>query len=228
MRNTRESWHGKWISTDFATVSQEPEFTLEEMFSGKIKLQEPIEERLNPSIYFKKIFEVSKLVRKARLIITCQGIYQAYLNGKKVTEAIFTPDYTDYNDFLMYQTYDVTGLLVEGMNTLAIEVADGWFAGRISVQGGRIQFGNQLALLADLEIDLVDGEKEVIGTDESFTSGTGKHCYADIQIGEKQDFRLDSNWKTSYENLSGMVFEIEADMLVWLLKKGHKFIENSF
>ena len=40
MRNTRESWHGKWISTDFATVSQEPEFTLEEMFSGKIKLQE--------------------------------------------------------------------------------------------------------------------------------------------------------------------------------------------
>lgn len=228
MRNTRESWHGKWISTDFATVSQEPEFTLEEMFSGKIKLQEPIEERLNPSIYFKKIFEVSKLVRKARLIITCQGIYQAYLNGKKVTDAIFTPDYTDYNDFLMYQTYDVTDLLVEGMNTLAIEVADGWFAGRISVQGGSIQFGNQLALLADLEIDLVDGEKEVIGTDESFTSGTGKHCYADIQIGEKQDFRLDSNWKTSYENLSGKVFEIEADYARLAPQEGPQVYRKQF
>lgn len=211
MRNTRESWHGRWISTDFATVSQEPEFTLEEMFSGKIKPQKPIEERLHPSVYFKKGFKVSKSVCKARLIITCQGIYQAYLNGKKVTEAIFTPDYTDYNDFLMYQTYDVTDLLVEGMNILAIEVADGWYAGRISVQGGSAQFGEKLALLADLEIDFVDGDKIFVGTDETFTSGTGKHCYADIQIGEKQDFRLDSDWKTSLDELPEKVFEIEAD-----------------
>ncbi len=228
MRNTRESWHGRWISTDFATVSQEPEFTLEEMFSGKIKPQKPIEERLHPSVYFKKGFKVSKPVCKARLIITCQGIYQAYLNGKKVTEAIFTPDYTDYNDFLMYQTYDVTDLLVEGMNILAIEVADGWYAGRISVQGGSAQFGDKLALLADLEIDFVDGDKIFVGTDETFTSGTGKHCYADIQIGEKQDFRLDSDWKTSLDELPEKVFEIEADYKRLAPQEGSQVYRKQF
>nr|WP_238386367.1 family 78 glycoside hydrolase catalytic domain [Streptococcus sp. S784/96/1] len=82
---------------------------------------------------------------------------------------------------------------------------------RISVQGGSAQFGNQLALLADLEVTYQDGERLTIGTDESFSSGTGKHVYADIQIGEKQDLRLDNNWKTNFQDLDETVFEIRAD-----------------
>ena len=111
----------------------------------------------------------------------------------------------------MYQTYDVTALLKEGNNILAVEVADGWYAGRISVQGGSAQFGNQLALLLDLTLDYENGESEVIGSDESFTAGHGKHVYADIQIGEKQDLRLDSSWKQDEKDLPEPVFEIEAD-----------------
>lgn len=210
MKNTKLSWSGRWISADRAIVSEEPEFTLEEMFSGKLRPQAPVEERLHSSVYFKKIFSSSS-VEKAELTITSQGIYQAYLNGHKVTEAIFTPDYTDYNDFLMYQTYDVSPYLVDGQNVLAVEVADGWYAGRISVSGGSAQFGNQLALLADLTLTLADGTVQVIGTDESFSSGCGKHVYADIQIGEKQDLRLDTDWKTSLIELDEKTFEIDAD-----------------
>ena len=181
------------------------------MFSGQIKPQAPVEERLHPVVYFKKCFSLSQKLKKATLQITTQGIYQAYINGKSVTDALFTPDYTDYNDYLMYQTYDVTALLKEGNNILAVEVADGWYAGRISVQGGSAQFGNQLALLLDLTLDYENGESEVIGSDESFTAGHGKHVYADIQIGEKQDLRLDSSWKQDEKDLPEPVFEIEAD-----------------
>ncbi|MDQ0223188.1 family 78 glycoside hydrolase catalytic domain [Streptococcus moroccensis] len=211
MRNKKEKWTGRWISSENAKVSEEPEFTLEEMFSGKSRPQAPVENRLNPSVYFKRVFELQEPINSAQLLITCQGIYQAFLNGKKVTEAIFMPDYTDYNDFLMYQTYDVTSLLQVGTNILAIEVADGWYAGRISVQGGSAQFGNQLAVLADLELTYEDGTQVVIGTDHHFSAGSGKHRYADIQIGEKQDLREDTDWKTSREPLNLTVFEVDAD-----------------
>lgn len=211
MKNAKSNWAGRWISTDFAVVSEEPEFTLEEMFSGKLRPQLPVEERLHPVVYFKKVFELDKVVKKAELSITSQGIYQAYINGQTTTEAIFTPDYTNYNDFLMYQTYDVTGLLSAGTNILAVEVADGWYAGRISVQGGSAQFGNQLALLADLTIEMADGQVITLGSDSSFTAGVGKHRHADIQIGEKQDLRLNNDWKTSTQGLETTTFEIEAD-----------------
>ena len=37
-------------------VSDGSEFTLEEMFSGKMKSQKPVEERLHPVVYLKKSF----------------------------------------------------------------------------------------------------------------------------------------------------------------------------
>lgn len=211
MKNTQSSWTGRFISTKHATVSKEPEFTLEEMFSGQIKPQAPVEERLHPVVYFKKRFTLSQKPQKATLQITTQGIYQAYINGNSVTDALFTPEYTDYNDYLMYQSYDVTDLMKEDKNVLAIEVADGWYAGRISVQGGSAQFGNQLALLLDLILEYDNGTEEVIGSDESFSAGNGKHVYADIQIGEKQDLRLDTSWKIDDNDLPDSAFEIEAD-----------------
>ncbi|HFU4001739.1 TPA: family 78 glycoside hydrolase catalytic domain [Streptococcus suis] len=211
MKNKKELWGGRWISAPHAIVSEEPEFTLEEMFSGKLRPQKPVEERLHPTVYFKKTFEIVSDIKQATLNITSQGIYQAYINGSKTTDAIFTPDYTEYNEFLMYQTYDVTSYLKSGWNVLAVEVADGWYAGRISVQGGSAQFGNQLALLCELKITLQNGHVLQIGSDQSFSTGTGKHVYADIQIGEKQDLRLESNWQTDLQALPKQAFEIDAD-----------------
>lgn len=211
MDRTARKWKGHWITTECAKVSIEPEFTLEEMFSGKLRPQAPVEERLHPTVYFKRLFTTRELVKQAELMITSRGIYQAYLNGENVTEAIFTPDYTEYEKFLMYQTYDVTDLLKEGENILAVEVADGWYAGRISVQGGSAQFGDQLALLADLKISYENGQVDYIASDEKFSAGHGKHVYADIQIGEKQDLRLEDQWKVSLNPLPERVYEFVSD-----------------
>ncbi|WP_446454049.1 family 78 glycoside hydrolase catalytic domain [Tuanshanicoccus yangjingiae] len=220
MRNNQLSWVGRWISTDLAIVSEEPVFSLADMFAGKKTEQTSVEERLNPTVYFKKVFSMNKRIKKAKLFITAQGIYHAMINGKEVTDAIFTPDYTNYQQFLMYQQYDVTDLVQRGTNVLAVEVADGWYAGRISVQGGSAQFGNQLALLADLVVTFEDETQFIIGTDNSFTAGRGKHVYADIQIGEKQDLRLDTDWQISEEELPEVVFEIKADYKRLTLQEG--------
>lgn len=215
-----QKWKGYWITTERARISKEPEFTLEEMFSGKLRPQAPVEERLHPTVYFKRLFTIRESVKQAELTITSKGIYQAFLNGENVTEAIFTPDYTEYAEFLMYQTYDVTALLKEGENVLAVEVADGWYAGRISVQGGSAQFGDQLALLADLKISYENGQVEYIASDKNFSAGCGKHVYADIQIGEKQDLRLDDQWKVSLSPLPETVYEMVSDYAALVPQEG--------
>lgn len=67
--------------------------------------------------------------------MTAHSIYRAKINGKDVTDALFTPDNTSYSKVLMYQEYDVTALLAED-NVWSVVVADGWYAG-ISVNGAQ-------------------------------------------------------------------------------------------
>ncbi|MBP2057147.1 alpha-L-rhamnosidase [Lactobacillus colini] len=185
----KRNWQAKWITAKTAKVNDEPEFSLAEMFSGATIQQEAPDKRLKPPVVFKKIIKLTKKVKHAALNITAHGIYIGYINGQLISDAIFAPDYTSYKSFLQYQNYDVTKFLKLGDNILYFIVADGWYAGRISVQGGSNQFGNQLALLAELDIKYIDGTSKIIGTNSDFSVGSDKHRYADIDIGERQDLR---------------------------------------
>ena len=69
-------------------------------------------------------------VKNAQLVITALGVYEAELNGKKVGDILFAPGYTYYHRQLQAQTYDVTGLLVEGENVLRVYLGQGWYCGR--------------------------------------------------------------------------------------------------
>lgn len=184
-----EDWVAQWIEPEQEDVTEEPELTLEDMFINKKKgVTIPPEKRLHPAKYVRKSFRVEeKQITQARLYITAHGLYQARLNGKKVTEAEFTPDYTSYNHYLQYQTYNVLPFLQRGENVFGVVLADGWYAGRISVPGGSAQFGNRLGLFAQLEIIYSDQTRQVIATDQSFLATDSHYVYSDIFIGEKQD-----------------------------------------
>lgn len=195
--STTRTWQASWIEPVQEDVTEEPEFTLAQMFEGDGTLPEqaPVEERLHPSPLLKRVFTAKEPVAKATLYITARGLYKATLNGVNVTEAQFTPDFTDYAKILMYQTYDVTDLVREGTNVWGIVLADGWYAGRIAVQGDSAQFGKRLSVLGELELEYDDGTTETVCTDDKFYCSTGKYVYADIQIGECQDLRLlDDDW----------------------------------
>lgn len=198
IKNSKDKWLGKWISSDFAYVSKEPEFSLADMFGGKkAPVPQLVDERLHAPIVFKKSFNTEKAIHSAKIEITAQGLYQAYLNGQKIGDAVFTPDYTQYQEYLLYQTYDIKDLLTSGQNVLTVVVAYGWYAGRIAVSGESCQFGDRLALLADLTVEYEDHSFLKIGTDKSFSVGTGKWCYADVVIGEKQDLRVKNELATN-------------------------------
>lgn len=156
---------------------------------------EPTSETSLPAHYYRKEFSAGKKIASARLYASAHGIYECYLNGEKVGDQLFTPGFTSYHQRLQYQTYDVTEMLTES-NTLAANVADGWFRGYLGWAGKRGYYGEQLALLAQLVITYKDGSTAVIGTDESWTASSGAIRSSDIYNGERYDARAEPDgWK---------------------------------
>ena len=71
-----------------------------------------------PAPYLRKTFTAPKAVTRARIYATALGLYELWLNGKRVGLDRFTPGWTDYNKRLQVQTYDVTSLVAQGDNAI--------------------------------------------------------------------------------------------------------------
>ena len=133
---------------------------------------------------FRKTFTVSG-IQKSRLYITACGLYEAKLNGQRIGDFILAPGITDYRKRVQYQTYDVTGLLQSGENSLTVQLADGWYRGSTGAWGLKNQYGTETKLLAQLEITHIDGSVQTIITDESWNwSNDGPIRFADNKDGE--------------------------------------------
>ncbi len=92
---------------------------------------------LRPAPYLRRSFTLAGPVASARLHVTALGLYEARLNGQRVGDAFLTPGWTDYGQRVLYQTYDVTGLLRGGENVLGAVLGDGWYAGFVGFDAKR-------------------------------------------------------------------------------------------
>lgn len=149
---------------------------------------EPVVKGSKPAQYFRKDFSSAKKIKSARVYITSQGLYQLFLNGKKVSADLFTPGWTSYKNRIQYQTYDVASML-QPKNAIGAIVGDGWFRGNIGWGNENGYYGSKLALLAQLQINYTDGTSETIGTDDSWKVATGPVISSDIYNGETYDAR---------------------------------------
>ena len=172
--------------------------------------------RSQPAPLLRHEFAIRPNVTKARLYVTALGVYEVQLNGTIVGDHILDPGWTRYDARLHYQTFDITNLLREGRNALGAMLGDGWYRGRLGFNGGRRNiYGDRLALLAQLEIDYVDGTTERIVTDETWRAARGPILASDLYDGEIYDARLElPGWsEPAYDdaNWSG-VRTIEHDL----------------
>jgi alpha-L-rhamnosidase len=131
-----------------------------------------------PPETYQKVFSLTALPKTAHLYISALGIYEAVINGQKVSEDFFAPGYTNYKSHVQFQAYEIARFLKQGENTLAVTVANGWFLGRI---GNKYNvYGNMRALVAELHLD-----DTIIGTDESWQiSFEGAVRFADFYDGQ--------------------------------------------
>ena len=127
-------------------------------------------------------------VGEAILYLTCHGLYEARLNGQRVGDFILAPGTGDYASRLTVQAYEVSGLLRQGENELTVTLGDGWYRGSIGIDGLRNYYGEDLALLCQLEID----GRPVLCSDKAWeASQRGPTRENDLQQGEVYDARLE-------------------------------------
>ncbi|MEL7588992.1 MAG: glycoside hydrolase family 78 protein [Prolixibacteraceae bacterium] len=155
------------------------------------------ESYLRPCPFFRKEFDLSKKVRSARVYVTAQGLYQLFLNGKRVSDDLFTPGWTSFNKRLQYQTYDVTDLL-QAKNAVGAIVGNGWFCGNIGWNGGKGYYGDKPSFLMQMQITYTDGTTGLVVTDSSWKTGTGPILSSDIYNGESYDANQEmSGWNSA-------------------------------
>ena len=143
-----------------------------------------------PAQYIRVPFHADKGIRRARIYATAHGLYRLTVNGARPDDRLFAPENTPYPKLLLYQTYDVTGLIRPGDNAVGAVLADGWWAGRVGTTGDCCQYGDTTALLMDLEIEYTDGTRQTV-TGDGGVSHTGPIVFSDLFVGEKYDARLE-------------------------------------
>ena len=151
-----------------------------------------------PSPLLRRGFRLSGAVASARVYATSLGLYELYLNGRRVGDQVFAPGWTSYNRRLQYQTYDVTSLLNAGDNAIGAILGDGWYRGQLGFDPHRNVYGKRLALRLQLEIRYRDGRSERIVSDSQWKTNTGPILASDIYGGETYDARQE---RTGWTNV---------------------------
>ncbi|KAF4983463.1 hypothetical protein FZEAL_1192 [Fusarium zealandicum] len=160
------------------------------------------EEQIGPKgplrpIRFRKVFKLPADIKQgshARLYITALGVFQAWINGQPTNDECMAPGWTSYKHRLAYRIHDVTSLLIPGEeNVICIEVAEGWYAGRLGFKGGvRFRYGDELAAFAQLEVHNHEGtDPWKLLTDDSWSCTASPLINSEIYDGETYDARED-------------------------------------
>ena len=121
-----------------------------------------------PSPLLRKEIAVNRKIKRAFFYASALGIYEAYINGRKVGKQVFAPEFTDYDNHLQYQTCEVSHLLQNGANVLGVTLADGWYAGARWSHPWRGGYGFFGKFLGQLMIYYEDGASEVVATDHTW------------------------------------------------------------
>lgn len=166
----REAWQAQWITPGKEIVDADA-------MAGYI---------------LEKTFQV-KEKKDARLYICGLGVYECYINGKKVGDEYLAPGYHSYDFHLQTSVYDVSAYLAAGENQIQIWLGEGWFKSRLGFDGGfKNLYGDQLYAIAEL---YADGEL-VMATGEDWLSRVSPITFSGIYDGEIYDARLEDSQKT--------------------------------
>ncbi len=166
---------------------------------------------------FVKHISVKGDIKKAALVVTAIGVYDAYINGRRVGDFILAPGCTAYNKRLQYQAYDITGML-DNENELVITVGKGWHRSRMSENRPEINT-KPCALIAQITLEYKHGKTETVCTDKAWKCRRSRIVFNDIWDGETYDASL----KT------GELFDVkeaELDKSVLIEQEGEKVCER--
>lgn len=164
----QNNWKGDWISDSYDfNIKQAP--------------------------YFRQEFSVGKKIKSARAYIAVAGLYELYLNGKKIGTHRLDPMYTRFDRRTLYVTYDVTKNLSEGDNAVGVILGNGWY----NHQSTAVWYFDKAPWRArpkfcmDLKIIYENGSEETISTNQDWKTSLSPVIFNSIYTAEHYDARLE-------------------------------------
>jgi alpha-L-rhamnosidase len=197
----------------------DPVKTHEVTGAGRLEVWEPY--GLVSAPMLRKSVTLDKPVESARLYVTARGIYEFYINGKRVSNDYYSPGWTDYRYRIMYNSYDITELLEPGANGFGAMLGAGWYSDLNIFTASNVDpYGIRQSLLAKIVVNYADGTSQTIVTDPSWKRyDHGPVTRNGFQFGEDYDARKEvDNWTSgTFDDSSwpaAVVFEKPAASVV--------------
>ncbi len=134
---------------------------------------------------------VDGTVAEARLYLSGLGHGVAWMNGRRVGDAVLSPVATDYDKRVLYSAYDVTELVRHGRNAIGVALGRGFFATRAQETDGSnvAPWVAEPQLKAQLEVVLTDGRRLTVGTGPDWRLTEGPVTFDSVFGGESYDAR---------------------------------------
>ena len=143
-----------------------------------------VEERFAP--IFKKEFTLDKKAENAKIYISGLGLFELKINGQLPDDTLLNPPHSQYTQTVFYRVFDIADLLVEGTNTITVELGNSFFNETTDVWNwDTAPWRSAPKMIADIEID-----EKTISTDESWlVTKDGPTTANSIYYGETYDAR---------------------------------------
>lgn len=152
------------------------------------------------AVIVRKDFDVYE-VKETLLYASGLGFCDIYINGKKVSDRLLAPAWTNYvktdvktlsypifdkmTQRILYEKLDVTSFLKEGKNTIVFHIGGGWFCQYESVGEGVTPYGDLM-----LCFKMIQGERIVAKSDDTLRYIKSYVRKTNIYYGEEHDARI--------------------------------------
>jgi len=146
---------------------------------------------VKPAPYFRTVFSAEKKIKSARAYIACGGLYELYLNGKKVGNHRMDPMYTRFDRRTLYVTYDVTAQLQNGKNAIGVLLGNGWYNHQSTAVWDfhKAPWRNRPTFCLDLRITYADGSVETVTSGREWKTALSPVTFNSIYTAEHYDAR---------------------------------------
>ena len=170
----------------------------------------------------RRSFQYKKSGERVYALVAGLGWHELYVNGKKADDRVLAPVVTQYEKRVSYIRYDITELLVPGINALGVMLGNGWFNCRYPQNAWAFEAASWIDVPKLLCNVVVDG-KVILKTDCSWKTAAGPILFNSLRNGETYDARCeidgwsmpefdDSSWTDAVQCAPPPGILVEEDM----------------
>ncbi len=145
-----KDWEGRWIGFDRY-------FPWDSQSEGRLSAR-----------YFRKEFTTEKTVASATAYIMGMGLYELYIDGKKIGDQVLAPAPTDYTKNINYNALDITEHLKKGKHAIGVVLGNGRYFAMRQAKPYKVKTFGFPKLLLQVIIKYTDGSTSSIKTDHSW------------------------------------------------------------